>query len=58
MSHETTNELAIYAIFCETATIFYRQEVAFLFSVQEKLKSCRNSNKTCEVAVRFQMTVI
>lgn len=51
MSHETTNELATYVIFCETATIFYRQEVASLFSVQEKLKSCRNSNKTCEVAV-------
>ena len=35
MSHETTNELAIYAIFCETATIFYRQEVAFYFQYKK-----------------------
>ena len=31
------------AILCRDITKFYRQELTFLFQVQEKLKACRNS---------------
>ena len=40
--NETTNKLTIYLILCRNVTIFYRQELAFLFQVHEKLKVCRN----------------
>ena len=43
ISNETTNELTIYAILCRNVTKFYRQEVASLFQVQQKLKACKNS---------------
>ena len=43
ISYEKTNELTIHGILCRNVTIFYRQEVASLFQVQEKLKACRNS---------------
>ena len=43
ISNEKTNELTIYGILCWNVTIFYRQELASLFQVQEKLKACRNS---------------
>ena len=43
ISNETTNRLTIYAILCQNVTTFYRQELAVLFQVQEKLKVCRNS---------------
>ena len=43
ISKETRNELTICVILCRNVTIFYRQELAFLFEVQEKLKTCRNS---------------
>ena len=37
------NELTIYEILCRKVTIFYRQEIASLFQVQEKWKACRSS---------------
>ena len=40
-----TNGLAVYAILCQSVTIFYRQDLASLFQVQEKLKACRNSER-------------
>ena len=43
ISNDKTNELAIYAILCRNVTIFYRQKLASLFEIQEKLKVCRNS---------------
>ena len=43
ISNEKTNELIIYGILCRNVTIFYRQELASLFQVQEKLKACRSS---------------
>ena len=43
ISNEKTNQLTIYGILCRNVTIFYRQELASLFQVQEKLKECRNS---------------
>ena len=43
ISNETTNKLIIYAILCRNVTLFYRQELASLFQVQEELKACRNS---------------
>ena len=47
ISNETTNELTltIYGIFGRKVTIFYRQELASLFEVQEKSKTCRNSKQ-------------
>ena len=36
-------KLTIYGILCQNVTIFYRQEIASLFQVQEKLKACRIS---------------
>ena len=43
ISNEITNELTIYGILCRNVTIFYRQVLASLFQVQEKLKACRSS---------------
>ena len=43
ISNEKINELIKYAILCWKVTIFYRQKLASLFQVQEKLKACRNS---------------
>ena len=43
ISNVTRNELTVYAILCRNVTISYRQELASLFQVQEKLKMCRNS---------------
>ena len=45
ISDETRNELTIYATLCRNVTIFYRQKLASLFQVQEKLKKCRNSKR-------------
>ena len=42
---EKTNELTIYAILCRNATMFYRQKLASLFQVQEKVEACRNSKQ-------------
>ena len=39
----TDNELTIYGILCQSVTIVYRQKLASLFQVQEKLKRYRNS---------------
>ena len=38
----TDNELTIYRILCQSVTIVYRQKLASLFQVQEKLKRYRN----------------
>ena len=38
-----SNKLTIYAILCRNVTVFYQQELASLFQMQEKLKACRNS---------------
>ena len=43
ISNETTNELTICAILYQNVTIFYQEELASLFQVQEKLKACRNA---------------
>ena len=43
ISNEKANELAIYGKLCRNVKIFYRQELASLFQVQEKLKACRSS---------------
>ena len=40
--NEKPNELTIYEILCRNVTIFYRQELASLFQVQEKLRECRS----------------
>ena len=45
ISDETRNELTIHATLCRNVTIFYRQKLASLFQVQEKLKKCRNSKR-------------
>ena len=39
ISNETRNELTKYAILYQNVSIFYRQELASLFQVQEKLKT-------------------
>ena len=44
ISSGKTIELTIYGILCRSVTIFYRQALAPLLQVQEKLKACRNSN--------------
>ena len=43
ISNETRNELTIYAILCQNVIIFYRQKLASLFQVQEKLETSRNT---------------
>ena len=42
ISNEKTNPLTIYGILCQNVTIFYRQGLASLFQVQEKLKAYRS----------------
>ena len=41
--NEKANELTIYGMLCWNVTIFYWQELAYLFQVEEKLKACRDS---------------
>ena len=43
--------------YAETVKIFYRQELASLFQVQEKLKTCRNLVRNFSSSY-LQMTVI
>ena len=54
ISNEKTNTLVIYGILCRNVTMFYRQEIASLFQVQEKLKACRisilNFSSSCSTA--------
>ena len=42
ISNEKTNQLTIYGILCQNVTIFYREELASLLQVQEKLKAYRS----------------
>ena len=42
ISNEKTNELTMYAILRWNVTIFYRQNLASFFQLQEKSKECRN----------------
>ena len=62
ISHEDTNALSIYAILCWNVTIFYRQELASIFQVQEILKACRKSRKnfssSCFIADDTHIKVI
>ena len=54
ISNENTNELTIYGTLCRKVTIFYRQTLASLFQMQEKLKACRisklNFSSRCVIA--------
>ena len=43
ISNETRNKLTIGVILRRNVTIFYRQELASLFQVQENLEMCRSS---------------
>ena len=59
ISNKTSNDLTIYAKLCRNITIFYRQEIAFLFQLEEKLRVCGNSKwSCCRVAVSLRVTVI
>ena len=42
ISNETTNELTIYVKLYRNVAMFYRQETASLFQVQQKLRACGN----------------
>ena len=42
ISNKKTNQLTIYGILCQNVVMFYRQELASLFQVQEKLKPFRS----------------
>ena len=60
ISNEARNELTIYGTSCHimsNVTTFYRQELASLFQVQVKLKTCRNSNRNF-LSSCLQMTVV
>ena len=57
ISMETRNELTIYATLCRNVSMFYWQELASLFQVQEKFKTCRNS-KWKFLSCCLQMTVM
>ena len=62
ISNEKTNELTIYGILCQIVTLFYRQELASLFQVQEKLKAFRSSKlnfpSSCFIANDSHVIVI
>ena len=55
-------QITIYAILCRNVTIFYLQEPASLFQVQEKLKACRNSKRNfssgCFIANDIHVKII
>ena len=58
-SNEKSNELTIYGKLCRNVTIFYRQELASLFQVQEKLKACRNlQSSSCFIADESHVKII
>ena len=46
ISNETTNELTIYAKLRRNVTVFYREQLASLCQVQEKLRACGNSKQS------------
>ena len=54
ISNETTNKFTKYAKLFQNVTIFYRQQLASLFQVQEKLETCRelkwNFSNSCFIA--------
>ena len=62
ISNEKTNELTIYGIICCNVTIYYRQELASLFQVQEKLKACRGSklnfSSSCFIADDSHLKIV
>ena len=41
ISNETTNKFSKYAKLFQNVTMFYRQQLASLFQVEEKLETCR-----------------
>ena len=43
ISNETTNGLTIYTKLCQNVTKFFRQKLASLIQMQEKLRACRKS---------------
>ena len=61
-SNEKSNELTIYGKLCRNVTIFYRQELASLFQVQEKLKGCRSSklnfSSSCFITDDSHVTIV
>ena len=62
ISNETSNELTIFAKLCRNITVLYRQEIASLFQVQEKLRACGNSkwsfSSSCFINVDSQIKII
>ena len=57
ISNETRNKLTIYAILCQYVTTFHLQELASLFQVQEKLKTCRRlQSETFQVDIYRQQS--
>ena len=61
-SNETANELTIYTKLCRNVTIFYRQEIASSFQVQEKIRACGNSkwsfSSSCFTACDSHLKII
>ena len=62
ISNEITNELTTYGILCWNVTVFYQQELASLFQVQEKLKACGSSklnfSSSCFIADDSHVKII
>ena len=60
--NEKTNELITYGILCRNVTIFYYQELASLFQVQNKLNACQNSKfnflSSCFTANDNHITIV
>ena len=53
-----TSQLTIYAVLSPNVAIFYWQELASLFQVQENWKRKGIQNQTFRVAILLQMTVM
>ena len=62
ISNEKINELTIYGILCRNMTMFYRQELASLFQVQEKLNERRSSKlnflSSCFIAYDSHVKIV
>ena len=62
ISNKKPNELTIYGKLCRNVTLFYRQELASLFQVQEKLKAYKSSksnfSSSCFIADDSHVNIV
>ena len=57
-SNQKSDELTLCIKLCRNVPILYRQELASLIQVQEKLRACEIQNKVFQVNISFLIRVL